>query len=86
MREITMNQGTEKSFREVYEEFVISRIARGVSDATLNNYRYHMKNISKFLDTDRRFDEVTKRDIEKMAAAMRHSISPLAIHNQSITC
>ena len=51
MHEITMHQTAEKAFSEVYEEFVISKTARGVSDATLNNYKYHMKNIAKFLDT-----------------------------------
>ena len=71
MREITMFDSTEKSFKEVYEEFVISRTARGFSDTTLVNYRYHMKNISKYLDIDRAFDSITKRDIEQIAAAMR---------------
>ena len=71
MREITMFRAAEKSFMEVYEEFVISRTARGVSDTTLNNYHYHMMNISKFLDTAKCFDDVTKKDIELMAAAMR---------------
>ena len=71
MHEITMHQTAEKAFSEVYEEFVISKTARGVSDATLNNYKYHMKNIAKFLDTTKGFDDVTKKDIEKMAAAMR---------------
>ncbi len=33
MSEITMIQNTEKSFQEMYEEFVILRIARGVSDS-----------------------------------------------------
>ena len=43
MKEITMYSGTGRSFKEVYEEFVISKTAQGVSDATLNNYRYHLK-------------------------------------------
>ncbi len=44
MREITMVQGTEKGFREACEDLVISRIARGVSDAAFNNCRYHAEN------------------------------------------
>ncbi len=71
MREIPMDPGAGRSFREVFEEFVISKMAKGVSDVTLNNYHYHLKNIAKYLDIERDFDEITKRDIERMAAAMR---------------
>ena len=66
-----MDPGAGRSFREVFEEFVISKMAKGVSDVTLNNYHYHLKNIAKYLDIERDFDEITKRDIERMAAAMR---------------
>ena len=42
-----------------------------MSDVTLANYHYHMKNIAKHLDTEKDFDAITKKDIEKMATAMR---------------
>ena len=71
MREITMNSGAGRSFKEVFEEFVISKTAQGVSEATLDNYHYHMKNISHYLDTERAFDDIKKKDIEIMAVAMR---------------
>ena len=71
MQEITMNIRAGRSFAEVFEEFVISKTAQGVSDATLANYHYHMKNIAKYLDTEEDFDAITKKDIEKMATAMR---------------
>ena len=71
MREITMNSGAGRSFKEVFEEFVISKTAQGVSEATLDNYHYHMKNISHYLDTERDFDDIKKKDIEIMAVAMR---------------
>ena len=38
---------------------------------TIRNYRYHMKNMSNYFDAEKPFDEVTKRDIEAMAVAMR---------------
>ena len=66
-----MNYASERSFREVFEEFVISKTAQGVSDATLNNYHYHMKSIAKYLDVDRDFDDIKKKDIEFMAVSMR---------------
>ena len=34
MRKITMVERTEKSFREVFQEFVISQTAKGGSDTT----------------------------------------------------
>ncbi len=66
-----MNISAGRSFAEVFEEFVISKTAQGVSDATLDNYHYHMKNIAKYLDTEEDFDAIAKKDIEKMATAMR---------------
>ena len=62
-----------KHFLEVFEMFVISQSAKGVADVTIRNYRYHMKNIGNYMDICRPFDDVTKRDIESMAAAMRNS-------------
>ena len=44
MREILRVQGTGKSVREGYEQLIISKTARGVSDAALNNCRYHTEN------------------------------------------
>ena len=53
--------------------FVISQSAKGIADVTIRNYRYHMKNIGNYMNLDRPFDDVTKRDIENMVAAMRQT-------------
>ena len=45
-----------------FELFVVSKTANGVSDATLRNYHYHRKAISKYLDTNRPISEITKPD------------------------
>ncbi len=37
-----MNRCAGKSFKSVFEEFVISKTAQGVSESTLNNYKYHI--------------------------------------------
>ena len=66
-----MNPEAGRSFREIFEEFVISKTAQGVSDVTLNNYHYHMKNIAKYLDIERDFDDIRKKDIEQMVMEMR---------------
>lgn len=73
MQKIMMPTEETKNFLEVFEMFVISQSAKGVTDVTLRNYRYHMKNIANYLDVNRSFDDVTKRDIETMVAAMRRS-------------
>ena len=68
MQEITMNLGTGRSFKEVFEEFVISKTAQGVSEATLDNYNYHMRNIARYFDIEQSFDEVRKKDIENTSS------------------
>lgn len=73
MREITMNRQTKMNFSEVFHMFEISQSAKGVSDVTLRNYKYHLKNISKYIDTQKPFEEITKRDIEAMIVAMREN-------------
>ena len=74
MREITMNQQTEKSFSEVFRMFETSQSAKGVSDITLRNYRYTLNNISKYIDTQKTFEEITKRDVEAMIVTMRKKV------------
>ena len=73
MQKIIMPTEETKNFLEVFELFVISQSAKGVADVTIRNYRYHMKNIGNYMELVRPFDDVTKRDIETMAAAMRNS-------------
>jgi len=47
MREITMNQQTEKSFSEVFHMFETSQSAKDVSEIILRNYHYNLENISR---------------------------------------
>lgn len=72
-RIIEMPAESEKTFRELYELFVISHAARGVSETTLKNYDYHMRNIAKYLDVERIFEAITKRDIEAAITNMRRA-------------
>lgn len=69
--EITMNFEDSRTFKEVFDEFITSKKAQGVADATLNNYKYHLRSISKYLNIEKPFREVKKRDIENIAAQMR---------------
>ena len=71
MQKIIMTKEETKNFLEVFEMFVISQSAKGLTDVTIRNYRYHMKNIGNYLNVDRPFSEVSKRDIETMVVTMR---------------
>ncbi len=71
MKKIEMPAQETKIFSEVFEMFVISQTAKGVADITIRNYHSHMNNISHYLDTEKPFEDVTKRDIEAMIVAMR---------------
>ena len=60
-----------KTFADVYSDFIISQSAKGVSEPTLRNYRQVLHNISRFFDIDAFMDEISKRDVERMVAGMR---------------
>ena len=70
-KKILMSSDDERHFDEIFELFVVSKTASGVSDATLRNYHYHMKSIERFLDTKRPMNEITKRDVERMVVEMK---------------
>ena len=73
MRKLKMPKQQLNNFEDVFHIFEASQNAKGVSETTLNNYKYNLKNISKYLDVRKPFEDVTKRDIEKMVAAMREA-------------
>lgn len=73
MKKIEMATEKKQNFLEVFEMFITSQTAKGVADVTLRNYRYNMKNMQKFFDAEKSFDEVTRRDIETMIVAMRRA-------------
>ncbi|MBQ8027800.1 MAG: phage integrase N-terminal SAM-like domain-containing protein [Clostridia bacterium] len=62
---------SEKNLKEVFEDFITSQTARGISDITIRSYRQHLHSISKHLDIETPFDELTKRQLEEMILSMR---------------
>lgn len=66
-----MNTRKEKTFSEVYGEFIISRTAKGISDATISKYHQVLHNISKYFDIEMPLYSLTKSDIEEMVVKMR---------------
>ena len=47
---IEMNSRSTLPIKEVYEEFVFSRKVQGCTDATVQNYKDRLRNVSKHLD------------------------------------
>lgn len=68
-----MNASSYKSVAEVFEDFVISQTAQGLSSVTLTNYRHHFHSISRHLDTSQSMDTLTKSKLEAMVVSMRQS-------------
>ena len=72
-KKIEINRYLNTSIKEVYTSFVISKTSLGVSETTLNSYKYQFRTISNYIDTDKPISELSKRDIEKAIAMMRQS-------------
>ena len=49
-KRITMYGQSRKPLVEVFDEFVVSQTAQGLSEITLSNYRRHLHSISNNLD------------------------------------
>lgn len=71
MKKITMKIGN--TFAETFEDFILSRKAKGLSDKTLITYNQHFKAVRRHLDVDIPIDDLTKSDLESMVASMRAS-------------
>ena len=71
MSKLKMPKQQLNNFEDVFHIFEASQNAKGVSETTLNHYKYNLKNISKYLEVKKPFDYVTKSDVEQMVVAMR---------------
>ena len=61
------------SVKEVFEDFVVAQTAKGYTEKTIANYRSHFKSISRHIDIDRAFSNLTQADIDGMIVSMRES-------------
>ena len=66
-----MNNRKEKTFSEVWGEFITSQTAKGVADITIRNYHQVLHNISKYLDIEIPMDYLSKSEIDGMIVEMR---------------
>ena len=70
-KRILMNSRKEKTFSEVYKEFITSQTAKGISETSIRNYHQVLHNISKFFDIEIPLDMLSKRELEEMVVKMR---------------
>lgn len=68
-----MNTSSNKTVAEVFDDFVTSQTAKGLSENTLINYRNHFHCISKHFDIQQTIDTLTKSKLEAMVVSMRQS-------------
>lgn len=64
---------SRKTVEEVFNDFVISQTAQGLSETTIATYRCHIHSISKHLDIQKPMNTLTKGDLEAMVVSMRRS-------------
>ena len=69
-RKITMNGQSHKSVAEVFEDFVLSQMAQGLSDITIATYRHHIQSISNHLDIQKPMEALTRKDLEAMIVSI----------------
>lgn len=72
-RKITMGGQSRKSVAEVFDDFVVSQTAQGLSDITIATYRHHIHSISNHLDIQKPLEALTRKDLESMVVSMRAS-------------
>lgn len=69
MKKITMKIGN--TVAETFEDFILSRKAKGLSDKTLTTYNQHFKAVRRHIDVDIPIDDLTRSDLESMVSSMR---------------
>ena len=68
-----MKNRKNQTIQEVFDLFVTSRTADGVSETTLRTYHNHFHTISLHLDIQLPITDLTKRDLEAMIVSMKKS-------------
>ena len=83
-RKIKLNGQYSKTLAEVFDDFVLSQTAKGLSDITLSTYRHHLHSISNHLDIQKPMDTLTCKDLEAMIVSIR--VAGLAHNSISSYC
>ena len=72
-RKQLFRQPDNQTVAEIFERFVASQTAKGVSDKTIRNYYSHLHSLQKHLDFSAPLATLTKEDLDSMVISMRQS-------------
>ena len=72
-KKIAFRGHSTQTYAEVFQSFISAKTAEGVSDITIRNYHNNLNVISKYLDTSRPLEDITKSDLDEMIVAMRRA-------------
>ena len=72
-RKQLFRQSNNQTVAEIFERFVASQTAKGVSDKTIQNYYSHLHSLQKHLDFSAPLATLTKEDLDNMVISMRQS-------------
>ena len=72
-RKQLFRQLNNQTVAEIFERFVASQTAKGVSDKTIRNYHSHLHSLQKHLDFSAPLATLTQEDLDNMVISMRQS-------------
>ena len=72
-RKQLFRQSNNQTVADIFERFIASQTAKGVSDKTIQNYYSHLHSLQKHLDFSAPLVTLTKEDLDNMVISMRQS-------------
>ena len=74
-RKQLFRQLSNQTVAEIFERFVASQTAKGVSDKTIRNYHSHLHSLQKHLDFSAPLATLTKEDLDSMVISIQRSFT-----------
>lgn len=71
MKKIKMK--ISNTIAETFEDFLIHKKSKGLSEKTLRTYKQHFHTLSNTLNTDMSIDDLSKEDLERLISTLRES-------------
>ena len=72
-RKIKRIPQTTLSMKRAFDEFVVAQTAKGLTEPTIKNYHAHFHSISRHIDIEKSFSDLTQTD--RVASIYLHSLS-----------
>ena len=74
-RKQLFRQSNNQTVAEIFERFVASQTAKGVSDKTIQNFYSHLHSLQKHLDFSAPLVTLTKEDLDSMVISIQRSFT-----------